>query len=277
MQLDELLGTAISTAVRVPMLALVPLFTGLSRWSDVVETATRAGQRVSVSFGFPYPPADLWTFATAPRSGVRGEVVGLPGVVDAGLLVAPLAMVVIGLVVRSLLLAGYLGSIDQFLGEADYEFGRNVRRYGVRMLGYQAVVIATLLALAGTGLVDLDLLLVAIPVTLVLAYVFYLTPYLIVVEDRTTLDAFRRSALLTTDRIPAAVFFVVYVVLVAVASVPLSLVLNAGIGGVVLGAAVASGLGLVLTTLTVLFARDLVGLDPVPAAEGTAVGGSSAG
>lgn len=276
MQLDELLAAAVSTAVRIPLLALVPLITGLSRSTDVMETATRSGMRVSVSFGFPHPPADLWTFADAPRSGVRGEGIGVPTVVDAGLLVAIVASLVVVLVVRGLLVAGYLGSIDQFLEEERYDFRRNVRRYGVQILGYQAVVLATVLALAGTGLVDPVLFLVFLPFALALGYVLYLTPYLIVVEDRATVDAFRRSALLTTDRIPAAVFFVFYAVLVAVASVPLSLVLNAGIGGVVLAAVVSSALGLVLTTFAVLFARDLVDLEPAPVADGTVVDRASA-
>lgn len=275
MQLDEHLLGAFSTAVRVPVLALVPLFTGLSRWSDVVATATRAGQRVSVNFGFPYPPADLWTFASPPDSGVRGEVVDVPMVVEYGLLANVIATALVVLVVRGLLVAGLLGSVDQFLVEERYEFGRNVRRYGLRILGYQAVVLGTMLVLAGIGLVSPVLLLVVIPFVVVLGYVFYLTPYLIVVEDRATIDAFRRSARLTTDRIPAALFFLYYVALVAVASVPLSLVLNVGMTGVLLAATAASLLGLVLTAFAVRFTRDLVGLEPARGIDGTEAAGPS--
>lgn len=274
MRYGALLSNAVDVALRAPFLALVPLLTGLSRWTDVLKTASRSGTRVGIHFGMPYPPADLWTFVDEPRTSVR--TVGMDGhTVDASVLVDLLAIGVVVLVVRSLLVAGYLGSIDQFLEESRYEFFENVLTYGVRILAFQAVVFAAILALVGTGLVDTVLLLALFPFVLVLAYVFYLTPYLIVVEDRRTVDAFRRSAILTTDRISAAVFFVLYAILVAGISVPLSVVVNAGLLGVVLAAVVASGAGHVLTTFAVLFARDLVGLEPVPVSEGTVVDGAA--
>lgn len=171
MQLPDLLAAAASTAVRLPLLALVPLVTGLSRWTDVMRTAARPGTRVSVHFGFPHPPADLWTFADASREAGRVDVIGVPTVVDAGLLVDLVAIAVVALLVRGLLLAGYLGSIDQFLVADRYAFLENVGRYAVPILGYEAVVLATILAFAGLGLVDPFLLLLALPVVLVLAYV----------------------------------------------------------------------------------------------------------
>lgn len=58
-------------------------------------------------------------------------------------------------------------------------------------------------------------------------------------------------------------------------SVPLSLVVNAGLVGVVLAAVVASGAGHVLTTFAVLFTRDLVGLEPVPVSEGAVADGAA--
>lgn len=259
MQYGALLSNAVSYAGRLAVLALVPLFASLSRWRDVVATATRQGFTVSLNFGFPHPIADLWTFVDAPSPDGGGVNVDLPLVLDAGFGESLAASALVVLFATGLLMAGYVGSIHQYVETGRYDFLENVTDYGLRMIVFQFGVLLGAVGLFLPVLASPVLLAVVLPLLLVLAYLFYLLPYLVVVEDRSLLEAVDRSTSLASGGGEPLVFFVVYVLLSAAASVPLSLLANAGFAGVVLAAVLASGYGLVLTTFTVLFVRELVG------------------
>lgn len=262
MRYDALLSDAVSYAGRLAVLAMVPLFASLARWSDVVATATADGFDFGFKFGFPYPIANLWTFVDGPSSTGGGVDVHFPTVVDAagfGVTLAVTAFVF--LVANGLLMAGYVGSIDQYVESGRYDFFRNVTDYGLRMVAYQFAVLAGGFGLVLPILITPGFFLVVLPVLLVLAYLFYLLPYLVVIEDRSLFGAVDRSASLAAGGGEPLAFFLLYAILVAAASFPLSLLTNAGLPGVFAAALLASGLGLFLTTFTVLFVRELVGDD----------------
>lgn len=258
MRLGALLSDAASLAGRVAPLALVPLAASLARWNDVVALAGRQDSHVGVKFDLPNPLADLWTFVDAPGPGRYGLYVDAPVALDAGLGVDALATAAAFALGSGLLMAGFVGSIDQFDRRGRYDFLRNVRAYGVRMVGFQAVVFAVLLLLARAAVVRPAALVVGIVVGFVAWFLFFPTPYLVVLEDRPLLEAFRESVRLTTGGVEPLRFVVVYGLVVVAGSLPASAIANAGLPGVLAAAALASGVGLVLTAYTVLFVRELV-------------------
>lgn len=259
MRLSALLSESVSVAGRLAVLALVPLVTSLARGHDVVALATRPGRHYNVSFGFPHPLAGLWTFVDPP-SPAGGDVVSvdLPVVVDAGVVASAAASAAVFLVGAGLLMAGYVGSINQYLEEGRFEFLENVRVYGRRMVGFQAAVLAASVALVLPVIAAPPLFVVSVVAMLALAFLFFLAPYLVVVSDLGLLEAFERSPELATGRGEPIAFFAVYALVVAAGSFPLSAAVNGGFPGVLLAALLASGAGLVLTTFTVRFVRELV-------------------
>jgi predicted metal-binding membrane protein len=126
------------------------------------------------------------------------------------------------------------------------------------MVAFQAVVFCSLLVLMAVALVSPPLVIVGFAVGLVVWLLVYLTPFLVVVADLPLLAAFRRSVRLATGRIEPVAFAAGYALVVAVVSVPVSVITNAGIPGVVLAAAIVSPIGLFLSALTVRFTRALL-------------------
>ena len=167
------------------------------------------------------------------------------------------------------LTAGYLGSIDQFLTARRYDFLGNVRRYAVRMVALQALLLGSFLLVFGAALVAVPLVILLVAVGFVAWLLLYLTPFLVVVADEPLLVAFRRSLRLTTSSVQPLAFVVVYALLVAAISLPTSVLANLGIGGVLAAAALASNFGLFLSVLAVVFTRELLseGSDDGPATD----------
>lgn len=258
MQYGALLSDAGSVTGRLAALAVVPLLASLARWRDVVALGSRTGSEIGVTLGLPHPIADLWTFVDAPRperSGLHVDVpVGMDPELSATLLLAA-ALYAVGI---GLLMAGYVGSVDQFLRRGRYDFLANVRRYGARMVGFQAVVYAYLLVLVVVVLDSPPLVVVGIVVGFLAWALLYLAPFLVVVEDRPLGDAFRRSLDLVTSRGEPLAFLLLYAAVVLLGSLPVSLLANLDLPGVLVAAILASGVGHLLTVLTVLFARELV-------------------
>ena len=125
------------------------------------------------------------------------------------------------------------------------------------MVAFQAVAFCGLLAWMAVLLVSPPLAIVGFAVGLVVWLLVYLTPFL-VVADLPLLAAFRRSVRLTTGRIEPVAFAAGYALVVAVVSVPVSVITNAGITGVVLAAAIVGPIGLFLAALAVRFTRALL-------------------
>lgn len=258
MQYGALLSNAVSYAGRLAVLAIVPLLASLARWRDVVALGSRTGREIGFKLSLPHPVADLWTFVDAPRperSGLHVDVpVGMDPELSATLLLAA-ALYAVGI---GLLMAGYVGSVDEFLRRGRYDFLANVRRFGTRMVGFQAVVYAYLLVLVVVALESLPLVVFGLVVGFLAWALLYLAPFVVVVEDRPLGDAFRRSLELVTSRVEPLAFLLLYAAVVLFGSLPVSLLANLELPGVLVAAILASVVGHLLTVLTVLFTRRLV-------------------
>lgn len=262
MQYGALLSDAVSYAGRLAALAVVPLVASLARWRDVLAFSSRHRTHLGVKLGLPHPLADLWTFVDAPAPGQQELYVDAPVATGQGLTADVLVTAVAFIVGSGLLMAGYVGSIDQFVRRGRCDFLANVRRYGARMVGFQAVVYVFLLVLVGVGTVHSGFLVVGLVVGFLAWVLLYLAPFLVVVEDRPLGDAFRRSLELVTNHGEPIAFLALYAVVVLSVSLPVSLLTNADLPGVLVAAVLASAAGLFLTVFAVLFVRELVSATP---------------
>ena len=260
MSLPALLSDAASYTERLLVLAVVPFVTALLNWNDVTAAAA-AGDQYGVTFGTPIPIVDLWSFVDAPTSQGAGQVpVGDP-VVVAGSVLVVVAFAAVFVVFQGLLLAGYLGSIrdgvERSVGE--FDFVANVSRYASQMIGFQLLVVGLVVATIAVLLVAPALFPLAVLGIFVLAYLFFPTPYLVVIDDAPLADALDWSLELTTGVRGPPVFFLAYLLLSAVISLPLTAVaLNGGLAGVLVAATFAAPVGLWLTIFTYLFVASLV-------------------
>ena len=265
MRIGSLISGASSDTGRLLPLAVVPFFTSVVRWTDVVAVGTASGEEFGVTFGLPQAVPDLWTFLGTPSPDGNGLMTPVPFLTGGSARLATVAVLLSALVfvaVQGVVMAGFLGSIDQFVREGRYDVVANVRRFAARMVAFQAVVFCSLLALIAVslavGLVSPPLAIVGFAVGLVVWLLVYLTPFLVVVADLPLLAAFRRSVRLATGGIEPVAFAAGYALVIAVISVPVSIITNAGIPGVVLAAAIVSPIGLFLAALTVRFTRALL-------------------
>lgn len=265
MQYGDLLSDAAAAATRLVPLAVIPLVASLARWDDVTAVADRSRFNVSFSISLPHPLADLWTFVDTPTPGRGGVPVDTPLAVPGDLTAIALLVTAVYLLATGLLMAGYLGSIDQFIRQGRYDFLRNVLTYGVEFVVLQVVVFAVTIVLWSGFLADPWLGLVGLVLGFLCWVLFYLVPFLVVVEDRPLVDAFPRSLELVTTRTEPVVFLFLYAGLVLVGSVPFSVITNADLPGLLAAAVLASVAGLFLTVLSVRFVRELVTADEAQA------------
>lgn len=269
MPAENLLTRTLAHARRVWPLVLVPLVATLldvGRLRRLVRTADPApatgdGVRVvvsetdrlySVTFGVPRPVTTLWSFVNATGEGVSTGVSGFDSV--------PLFLVVYltSAVLTGLLAAAYLGTMNDAL-EGRVDVLTAVRSYGLPLVGFSLLGSGVGLLLIAAGFLAFPFVVVTVVGLFVFAYLFFAAPYLVVVEDRGLAAALRRAFdLATTDRRVAA-FFVGYIVVSALLSVPVSAIALAEPPiGVALAVVVAAPLALLLNVATLLFVRDLV-------------------
>ncbi|AUX10539.1 hypothetical protein AArcSl_2928 [Halalkaliarchaeum desulfuricum] len=214
--LDQLLTRTLAHLDRLLVLAAVPLVTSLLNVSDLLATAQTRGMSVTASF--PVYRYDLWSFVDAPDDG--GLTVSVPfGTVESIALVIPLLVAYV--IVSGALSAGYFGSIASGLTTGSFDFVANVRRFGLRMIALEVLVIAALLVVFLPLLVVPPLFVLAILAVLVLAYFLFPTVYVLVLEDRGIESALRRGYDLVTTHQPIVVFLAI-VVATLMCSVPLS-------------------------------------------------------
>jgi len=227
-------------------LAVVPLVSSLTSVGDVERALAAPGWHAGIALGLPVAPPDLWSFVSLPSR-------------EPGLHVSPTLPVLPLLVaMQAALVAGLLGSVHQLLSTGSYDFARNVRRYFVRVLGYELLVWAVGLAAVGIGAIALPLAVLAIPGYFVLAYLFYAAPYLLVVEDLGVADALARSYGWASTGGPYLSYAVGYAVFTAIVSVVATVVaVNAGPFGVLVGALATAPVALALTVATTGFVADM--------------------
>jgi hypothetical protein len=280
---------------------------GWDRASDVLELAfvpfvvaflnVDAIQRVfaresDVSLGVTLRPpsavVDVWTFVQLPQqtlsTGTGGTNVTLGGLFAFPSI--PFSVAAAGLVLvlclEALLTAGFLGSLRQQLTTGSYDFGVAVGRYTVPLLVYRLAVTALgfglvggvfLLGPNGPGVV---LVLIAIPVGLLLGYLFYPIPYLVVLRERGLADAVAGSFDLATGAEGYFGYTLGFAAFSAVVSlVGTAVVVNLGLAGILVGAVAAAPLGLALSATTLRFLADID--DASPTVEWPADDGGDAG
>lgn len=268
---DSLLSRTVEHTARVWPLTLVPLVATLldvgrlrsllqppqpapSNSDSMQITVTETDRLFSVTFGVPRPVSTLWSFVNAQPNGVS---TGLTGFDSVGVFLVALLL---SAVISGVLAAGYLGSMNAAL-DGRIDFLAAVRRYARPLVGFSLLEAGVGILLVAAGLVALPLIVVVAVALLVLAYLFFATPYLVVLEDAGLAPALRHSFELATNDGRVLGFFVGYVLVSAVLSVPISaLAFAAEPLGLALAIVVSSPVALLLNVATLLFVRDIVGL-----------------
>jgi hypothetical protein len=253
--LSARLAAAWADALTHLRLALVPAAVALVAVGRIREVVASSGFHAGLTARLPTPVVDVWGFVSLP--GGSGQAVVGPG---------SLALLPVAVVLRAALGAGLVGSCHAVAATGEYDFLANVRRHLVPFLGYAAVTtllstgVALLVAggvLVGGGGASTALGPLAIPVLLLLGYLFWATPFLVVTRETGLVPAARASLALATDGGRHAAFSAGHLLVVAVASVPVTLVVaNGGLVGVLLGAVGVAPVGLTLTLATVVFVAD---------------------
>ena len=242
---------------RLLPLALVPLATALFRVRDLLATGQTNG--FSLRASFPVYRYDLWSFVDAPRDG--GVSVALPfGSLDP----LPLLVPAIGayVVVSGALSAGYFGSIANGIATGRFDFVMAVRRFGVRMILLEALVVAALAAVFLPLLVVPPLFVVAVLAALGVSYLYFSTVYVLALEDRGVRSAAVRARKLVDRHRPLG-FFLAVAVVTALCSVPVSLLAHAGPVGAVAAAVVAAPLGLAFNVATALKVAEMADVETI--------------
>lgn len=243
-------------------LALVPLLTSLLATEKIGRIATFDGSHLGLRLGLPVGVVDLWQFVSVPNETVG---VGLP-LSDAWPLA--LALLPVAVVVRAGLAAGYFGSLADALDTGTFDFVANIRRHIVPFLWYTLVPVAAVAPFVILGLPDARVaapfVAILIPAFLVAAYLFYATPYLVVLQEDDIVSALRASYGLAVAGGPYFRFAVGYAGFVLATSVAATaVVVNFGVVGVAIGAVAAAPVGLACNAATMRFVADVV--DDAPA------------
>lgn len=257
---ESLLDRAVSTAGRVPAYAVVPFAVSLLAFDNVVQTATASGFHVSVKVSLPTAIATVWTVFDPPATGVS--------------FVSPTPLYALPafLVVNAALTAGYLGGIyvatrENFetrdgSGPPDHPatFLDNVVEYAVPVLGVQVVefAVAGAFALVLVGSQSVALALFAFPLLVLVGYLLWGAPFLVVARDAGALAAIEWSVSLAFDGGRYFTFALLYALCVVVASLLVSPVLSTGgVPAILVVAAVVAVPSLVASAAAMLVVDDV--------------------
>ncbi len=252
-------------------LSLVPLvLAALSLDKFRRIAASNADFRFGITFGFPTTVSSSWEFINVPQPA--------PGLtLPAGGVGATVLVLLAVTVLSAALGAGYLGSLRRELAGVERSFLEDSRAYFGPFLGFELLHLALVLAGLLAALVALPLGLLVLPLLLAFAYLFYATPYLVVVEGTDLPSALRRSYEYATSDGEYASFFVQYLVSVGLVSVVATPLFSNSVLGAAVGVVVLAPVALLFDTATMLFVRDLAGATgrEGPTASGTDPGGQS--
>jgi hypothetical protein len=231
-------------------LAVVPFLSTFLGVSEMVRVLSFRGSHVGITFPFPAALVDLWTFVSVPNTGG----------IDGG---AAFVVVATVLPIKAGLVAGYLGSIAEEFEVGRHDFSTNVTRYFLPMLGYVAVVllfgsgsILPVLFAGPPGAGGVAIVLFAL--VLLVSYLFYATPYLVVLRDDGLVEAIRGSYAYAIKGEEYAAFGITYLLTATVLStVGTTLTVNFGAVGILLGAVLAAPVGLAFNAAVMSFVRHL--------------------
>lgn len=250
-------------------LTLVPIIFALLDANKILAITSFDGIHIGFKVGLPLSVVTVWQFVSLPSSGVAVRP-GLPlDQLPVAIVTAPAL-----LAIQAALTAGYFGSLRNALDDEPYRFIQNSRRYLVPFAVLTVLPFLILLPFAigvlGLGSLTRSLsgaaLLLIVPalvVFLVAGYLFYATPYLIVLRDTGVIDAARQSYALAIQGGPYLTYtggFILFVLLVS--PVVTGIVVNVPLVGIPLGIVGGGILGLGANFATMRFVADL---DPASA------------
>lgn len=234
----------------------MPAVTAVMATDKIEAIASFRGGHVGLRLGLPVGIVDLWQFVSVPNETAS---VGLP-LPEA----LPLAAVVvpIAIVLQAALAAGYFGSLEAALRTGEFAFVAELRDSFRPFLLYTLIPLAVTLPLAALGLANsralVPVMLVLIPAFLVAAYVFYATPYLVVLRDEGLLASARRSYGLAVGGGPYLRYAAGYAGFVlALSLVTTAVVVNLGLVGVAVGVVALAPVGLAANAATMRFVADI--------------------
>ncbi|OYR41979.1 MULTISPECIES: hypothetical protein [unclassified Halorubrum] len=253
-----LLDRTLAHVERLLPLALVPLLTALLNVEDLAATA-ETDTVVSVSASFPVYRYDLWSIIDPPGDGGASTSVPFDSVGPLALAVPLLGAYV---VVSGALSAGYFGSIAEGITTGRFDFVANVRRFAVRLIALEALVVAAILLAVVPLAAFPPLLVFAVVALLVLSYLFFPTVYVLVLEDRGIESAIRRAYGLVTRHRPLW-FFLALAAATALCSVPLSALAYSGPVPAVVAAVVAAPIALAFNVAAALKVAAMADVDAV--------------
>lgn len=237
-------------------LAVIPLATAVMATEKIERIATFHGGHIGLRLGLPVGVVNIWQFVSLPNESVS---VGLP-VPEA----IPLVVVVlpIAVVVQAALSAGYFGSLAAALETGTFAFGASLRRHFVPFLLYTIIPLAVVAPVAVLGLASgrllLPFVLLLVVAFIVAAYLFYATPYLIVLRDTDLVSALRTSYGLAIEGGPYFRYAAGYAGFVlALSIVATAVVVNLGLVGVAVGVVAGAPVGLACNATTMRFVADI--------------------
>jgi hypothetical protein len=232
-------------------LAVVPFVASLVSLSKLRQALSAGGG--GITFPFPSGLPTLWTYVSLP--GVAGPGVATAATPAALLAVVPLFLV--GLLVTSALEAGFLGALDGRIGDGERGFGASVAHFGLRMVGVNLVRTAVVLAALPFVVVP-PLIVIALVAVIVLGYLTYGLPFVVVTQEVGVVTALGRTVDHATGSGGYARFGFAHLLAGAVASVPLSILArNGGIPGILVGAAIVAVPAVFVAAYGLFVFRDL--------------------
>jgi hypothetical protein len=240
-------------------LAVVPFVASLLSLSKVQQALSADGG--GVTFPFPSGLPTLWTYVSLPS--VAGTGTGTAAGSAALLAVVPLFLV--GLLLTSALEAGFLGALDGRIGHSGRGFVGSVEQFTLRMVGVNLVRAAVVLVAVPFVVVP-PLFVLALVAVIVLSYLTYGLPFVVVTQDTGVVTALGRTVSLATDGGAYARFGFGHLVVGALASVVFSvLARNAGVLGILVGAAVVAVPAVFVASYGLFVFRDVGGVPGTPA------------
>jgi len=246
-------------AGEVTSLAAVPFVLSLTNVDAIVAILGHDGFHIGFKLGLPVSVVTVWQFVDPPSTGVS-VTSGLPVSPPLALLTLPAVALL-----QTVLAAGYFGRLADHVTGRDRSFVDCVRAHVRPFLVLVLLPYLLFLPLAGgalgLGTVDgalVALLLLAVPVLLAAAYLFYAAPYLVVLRDIDAVSALRSSYRLAVQGGPYLRYALGFAVFVLLLSPAMSLVVvNVPGVGLLAGIAAGSYLGLVANLTTMLFVADI--------------------
>ncbi|EMA03849.1 hypothetical protein SAMN05443574_102333 [Haloarcula vallismortis] len=250
-------------------LVLIPILLAVMQTDSIRQILTYDGAHIGVKFGVPASVVTIWQFVSLPGSGVTTNT-GLP-------LSAPYAMIVIPAVIllRAGLSGGYFGTIAAELLDRHEGFAMSAIAYFVPFLVITTLPYIVLAPLAlglfgfgslGDGGAVVGAVFLLIPAFIAAGYLFWATPYLIVLRRTGVVAAARGSYKLAVNGGPYLSYTIGYVGLVLlVSAVATAVVVNLPTVGIPFGILIGGVLGLTLNVTTMRFVADI---DPESPAAG---------